>query len=259
MIYIFSDRHYLGDYRHGILVSTDNGATWVSLGLANYRADKLVAVNPENLNIVYATVQGYGLFKTSDGGANWQNLNSQVSGKYFTRLLVNRLNPDQVFVATLKSGLFISNSAGSSWEHLGPENANVAALAFNEQEGRLFFSVLDEPYVYIVDVDSIFASVENRSRGVPHNFQLLQNYPNPFNAETWIRYNLRDKEKATIAIYNVSGRKVRTLIEDDQLPGTHRVKWNGRDDWGREVSSGVYVCQLRAGQKSLTRKLLLLR
>jgi len=249
-----------GGFSKGVWLTRDTGITWDSLGMGGYRISS-IAVSAKDQNIIYVGTELQGLFKTPDGGATWSKQGGGFRGNRVARIVINAANPSQVFVATADSGLFITGNSGDNWQRLEgiPRDAKIAALAFDEKSGTLFFSVLYEPYVYIVDVDSIFTAVEGRRSGTPNDFQLFQNYPNPFNSETWIRYNLKDTEEVTIAIYDVSGRKVRTLIKEEQLPGIHRVKWDGRDSSEQEVSSGLYVYQMRAAGKSLTRKLLLVR
>jgi len=249
---------YAGDFSKGVWLTRDNGVTWDSLGMGGYWISS-IASSAKDQNAIYVGTELQGLFKTLDGGVTWSKQKGTFGGNRVARIVMNAANPSQVFVATADSGLFITANSGDDWQRLEgiPKDANIAALAFDEQNGRLFFSALYEPYVYIVD--SLFAAEEDKNSSVPIDLQLFQNYPNPFNAETWIQYNLQDTKKITIAIYNVFGRKVRTLIKDEQSPGTHRIKWDGRDDQGKEVSSGVYVYQLRTGGKSLTRKLLLVR
>ncbi len=96
-------------------------------------------------------------------------------------------------------------------------------------------------------------------------FSLFQNYPNPFNPSTTIRYTLPDRDRegrphrATLKVYNILGELVRTLVDEEQAPGFYRVVWDGKDNLGREVSSGVYFCGVRAGEFCAVRKMLLLR
>ena len=89
---------------------------------------------------------------------------------------------------------------------------------------------------------------------------LLQNQPNPFNGTTALRFDLPRAEEVTLRIYEVSGRMVRTLTDRMHLaPGQHVVEWDGRDERGKPVSSGVYLYHLNAGSKSLVRKMTLQR
>ncbi len=93
----------------------------------------------------------------------------------------------------------------------------------------------------------------------PLQFSLEQNYPNPFNPETNIRYQIGQQSLVTLEIYNVLGKRVRTLINEVQDPGAHSVQWDGLDDSGHSVSSGVYIYILKAGQFITSRKLALIR
>lgn len=89
---------------------------------------------------------------------------------------------------------------------------------------------------------------------------LSQNYPNPFNSNTIIRYSLPSKTHIMLEIYNVSGQQVRTLVDEEQKSGTYQVLWNGKDNSGNKVASGVYFYELKIGDKfSQIKKLLLFR
>jgi len=95
---------------------------------------------------------------------------------------------------------------------------------------------------------------------VPVQFDLLQNFPNPFNPETSIRYNLPAASQVKLEIFDVLGRKVRTLVNGEQKnAGYHSTLWNGRDDSGRQVASGVYIYRIVSDQQSLSRKMILMK
>jgi hypothetical protein len=88
---------------------------------------------------------------------------------------------------------------------------------------------------------------------------LHQNVPNPFNPQTSIHYELPNETFVRLTIFDTSGRRIRTLLEESQAAGSHEVMWNGRDDVGNSVSSGVYFYMLDVGKERLTRKLVLLK
>ena len=88
---------------------------------------------------------------------------------------------------------------------------------------------------------------------------LYPNYPNPFNPTTVIRYDLPTPGPVDLAIYNVVGQRVRTLVRQDRQAGSHQVEWDGRDQNGRAAASGVYLCRMRAGGYRMVRKLVLMR
>jgi len=97
---------------------------------------------------------------------------------------------------------------------------------------------------------------------LPEAVALMQNYPNPFNPETWIPYQLSEAADVSITVYNVNGRVVKRLYLGNQMPGyyTHRSKaayWDGRNESGEEVSSGIYFYRLQAGQDNMVRKMII--
>ncbi|MGB8657976.1 MAG: FlgD immunoglobulin-like domain containing protein [Candidatus Zixiibacteriota bacterium] len=98
----------------------------------------------------------------------------------------------------------------------------------------------------------------------PEDFALLQNYPNPFNPTTTIKFKVQGSEfkvpiPTTLKIYNVLGQRVRTLVDEQKTAGNYEVVWDGKDDRGKELASGIYFCKLTAGSYQKTRKMLLLR
>lgn len=94
---------------------------------------------------------------------------------------------------------------------------------------------------------------------VPEEYRLIQNMPNPFNVITAIRFSLPEKSNVTLVIYDVMGREVARLASEEMYEaGTHICLWDGKDSFGRPVSSGVYLYQLHAADFNQSRKMLLL-
>jgi hypothetical protein len=95
--------------------------------------------------------------------------------------------------------------------------------------------------------------------GSPNTPGLYQNTPNPCNPRTAIEFDLTEGVATTLGIYNLSGRRVRTLVNGIVAAGHHRVPWDGTDDSGNRVASGVYVYRLTAGSYYASRKLVVLK
>ncbi len=94
----------------------------------------------------------------------------------------------------------------------------------------------------------------------PTALSLAQNHPNPFNPSTTIRFALPREASVSLSIFDLEGKMLRTLLEDARLEaGEHRQRWQGRDDEGRSLPSGIYFCELRVGEERLLRKLTLLK
>jgi len=100
------------------------------------------------------------------------------------------------------------------------------------------------------------ASITNEN-GIPHKTELSQNYPNPFNPETTIEYTTTKEGQINLAILNILGREVRKLVDEYHGPGYYAVKWDGKDNAGNKVSTGIYLCQLLFENLCQTRKLVL--
>jgi len=108
---------------------------------------------------------------------------------------------------------------------------------------------------------SLETSVDDHPRtgGAPESFALVQNYPNPFNPTTSIIYNVPRAAAVKLAVYNLSGQMVRTLVNERQGVGTYTVQWDAKDQFGRIVASGVYLYRLEADGLVQARKMLLVK
>ncbi|MFQ5641004.1 MAG: T9SS type A sorting domain-containing protein [bacterium] len=93
----------------------------------------------------------------------------------------------------------------------------------------------------------------------PAEYVLSSNYPNPFNPETTIEYQIPRATHVKLAIYNLLGDKVMALVDELKSAGSHSVTWNGENDMGVPVSSGIYFYKLRSNKITKVRKLTLLR
>jgi hypothetical protein len=101
--------------------------------------------------------------------------------------------------------------------------------------------------------------IEGDNLFVPTAYSLSQNHPNPFNPTTTISYQLKEPGKVVLNIYNVRGQLVKKLVNDEHVSGKHSVIWNGKDENGKPVSSGIYLYQLQSESFSETRKMILLK
>lgn len=104
---------------------------------------------------------------------------------------------------------------------------------------------------------------EEISERMPKTPELSQNYPNPFNPETKIKYTVGSRQThpipTTLKIYNILGQLVKTLVDEAQEPGSYEVIWDGKDEEGNEVASGIYFHQLKTEEFSQTKKMVLIR
>jgi hypothetical protein len=105
----------------------------------------------------------------------------------------------------------------------------------------------------------VVLSAEGESGQLPSSFGLAQNYPNPFNPMTVIRYSLAQRAQVSIAIFNILGQEVTTLVDEAQRAGAYETTWDGTDRSGQRVCSGIYFYRITVGDFSETRKMVLLK
>jgi hypothetical protein len=117
-------------------------------------------------------------------------------------------------------------------------------------------SATNGPFKLTIDGAQLKA---NDSDLIPEEFALYANYPNPFNPYTTISYDLPEQAQVTLGIYDLLGKKIKTLVNQSQDAGNKIAMWDGTDELGRQVSAGVYLYQIQAGDFSQTRKMVLLK
>lgn len=165
------------------------------------------------------------------------------------------------YIEALRKSLFFLQIYGTSID------AEEIAFRFHDARQQLFFNAnesamfaadsvigaVDAPFTISASLTSVDGS------GLPKEFALGQNYPNPFNPVTNIRYALPRESYVEIGVYDVVGQKVRTLVIGTQSAGERTVAWDGTDDRGVALGSGVYFCKMTAGDFLQSRKLLLMK
>ncbi len=102
-------------------------------------------------------------------------------------------------------------------------------------------------------------SVDDQVAVIPADFHLYQNFPNPFNPSTTIRYSIVEPGNVSIKIYDVLGREVKTLVNEVKTAGTYSSTWNGYNNFGNKVSSGIYFYRMESGSFIEAKKMILLK
>jgi hypothetical protein len=102
-------------------------------------------------------------------------------------------------------------------------------------------------------------TTESKPVSAIYRYELMQNAPNPSQQSTMINYQLAKPEQVSLKVYNTLGQVVKTLVNESQNPGPHSVKWDNRDETGREVTAGIYFYRLASGEFSSTKKMVVLK
>jgi hypothetical protein len=146
---------------------------------------------------------------------------------------------------------------GTSTQSLGSDlsDFNVSLSSY----GSVIYTISTQEEMVILPVIPPIVSVDEQTADNPVDYNLFQNYPNPFNPSTTIRYSIVEPGNVSIKIYDILGREIKTLVNDVRNAGTYSSTWNGDNDFGNKVSSGIYLYRMEAGSFVDTRKMILLK
>jgi hypothetical protein len=183
----------------------------------------------------------------TESGLNWNNAPS-LSGTPLSSL------------GGVSTGIWVefdvtSAIAGNGSYSFGLKNTSSDAVYFGSKENSN-----KSQLVIQLGASALAASkmmITDEIVALPGQFSLFPNYPNPFNAQTAIEYALPQESKVRLRIYNTLGHLIRTVVDETQSPGYKRAVWDGKNDSGVRVSSGIYFYQLEAGFQKFTRKMIL--
>ncbi|MFC1563429.1 C10 family peptidase [candidate division KSB1 bacterium] len=160
---------------------------------------------------------------------------------------------DAKYMMTKKAGNRTSNSINISTDSLSQDSLYIWKIIASDGQ-----ATTEGPTWSFYFTDDKIVSV-NEEVITPIEYVLDQNYPNPFNPVTTISFQLRSFSEVSLKIYNINGQVVKTLISGKLPAGNHTVKWDGRNEAGQKVSSGIYIYHIRAGGFTATKKMILIK
>jgi hypothetical protein len=189
---------------------------------------------------------------------------SEVSEDFGSFYLVTVRNTRTNAVATdvVREGYFAAAFADLTRKNV-VQTGDRLEVTVKDRAGE----IASETFTYTVTPETIrqaFLPITLKNIEKPSQSMLLQNYPNPFNPETWIPYQLREPAEVVMQIYDANGKLMRTLDLGQRAAGfylgrTKAAYWNGRNESGEKVASGVYFYQIKAGDFSATRRMVILK
>jgi hypothetical protein len=171
------------------------------------------------------------------------------------------------------SNAFVANYYGGLRVISVSDPENPIEVGFYDTPSAAMGVCADESYIYVTNGNYGLiileyygpTSIGDSKVGdfvIPKTFSLSQNYPNPFNPSTTIQYDI-PKVSGTIPVkinaYDIRGRLIRKLVDQEKEPGRYQVHWDGGDEYRQQVSSGIYLYRIDAGEFVSTRKMVLVR
>ena len=242
-----------------IVVSTDNGATWTVVD-----------------STIETRLEWDGYLAVDWADANWHtmayDLTPYISPGIFT-VGVRYTDCGGNFAY----GIGVDNASivkgdNSSWLTMERSSGDIApkdtmsmslTMMPREDQNHIITSQLSVGPIASFDIN-IAMITDPSALGIDNNavldkFSLSQNYPNPFNPITKISYNLPKDERVRITVSDIMGKRIKTLVDSDQISGQNTVHWNATNDFGNPVSAGIYFLTIEAGSFTNTNKMILLK
>lgn len=233
-----------------LIKTEDGGKTWSEVPLPEEWVNTYdIVFNSEQRGIIC----GETIFQTQDAGDQWSE-NHLIDRSFTDIYFADSING---WMVGEWGNIYHTRDGGDNWTAIDhtASNAALKAVTFCDTQngwaaGRSGTIIkIDNP-----DVSGVYDSSDGKNAHL-----LIRNYPNPFSTQTTINYRLTQSGRVTLIIYDLSGRKIFMLVDDFRPAGIHTVHWDGRDNLGRKVSSGVYICKLKAESGIISKILLFSR
>jgi ligand-binding sensor domain-containing protein len=155
----------------------------------------------------------------------------------------------------------ISRYDGQKWQHIipdGMESDDFMIKPYVDNKGAIWFCSNQKILMYQDTTSTKVVDLPN-SEEDRNSFFLCQAYPNPFNSTTKIFYKVIKSDFLNLTVYNINGREVVQLINEKHTEGNYELIWNGQDQYGMEVTSGMYLCMLKGDKLRQSNKIILIR
>jgi ligand-binding sensor domain-containing protein len=278
---------YAGTFGNGLYKSSNNGNSWTKI---SYSLPSQTVYKLAKLNEYLLCGTSSGIYKTSDDGTSWElffsikpeaifvtsdddiYVGTTYDGAFLSRDkgqtwisltgygllagMVNTFGEDlvgNIYAGTYMVGVYVTLDDGNTWSKLNDGLPYLDIHAFlSSLDGYMYAGTIGGGLYRSIDPISSIKSGENNFN--LESFTLSQNYPNPFNPSTVISYQLPVIGFVTLKVYNILGREIATLVNEEKPAGEYKVEFNGNN-----LPSGIYFYQLKAGSFAEIRKMVLLK
>lgn len=222
--------------------TNNGGSSWGSGSLPGYgRGPSLFFINSSTGYCANGEI-----YKTTNGGTNWtyQNLGASISSVYFT-------NETTGYTASYTGKIFKSTNTGTNWleQTVSPNNQLYSIFFINSNTGY----AAGNAGTILKTTNGGITAIEYLGNEIPNDYKLYQNEPNPFNPITKIRFDIASEgQTVLLTIYDILGRKIKTMVNEKLKPGTYEVDFEGSG-----YSSGIYFYTLQTAEYTMSKKMIL--
>jgi photosystem II stability/assembly factor-like uncharacterized protein len=231
--------------QNAVFYTVDSGENWIPInsGLKGTPVQDLTFCE----NYLFAGTNSGGVFRLNNDNNSWEEVNNGLKEELEVRSFTTS---DTSLFAGTSRGIFLSEDFGESWIQV---DSALWVESLEVSDGNLFAGTRGSS-IWKRPLSEMISSIDENSHKFPSAFHLNQNYPNPFNPSTKIKFALPKPEAVKIEVYNIIGQKIQTLLNKPMPAGYHEVEFNGQN-----LSSGIYLYRIEAGDWQDVKKMIYLK
>lgn len=234
---------------YGFYLSTDNGASWIKQSNQSFLSMRSIITKIDS--VLFITTDE-GLFKSIDNGISWSQSNLGLLNTDVRSLI----SFNKILILGTTEGIYKSSNLGLTWQRINGTlpATTVTSILVNEKYDRLYIGTEGDG-LWTTYLSNIVTEVDdNFTNAVPSDYLLYQNYPNPFNPSTTIKYSVPKYSFVTIKIFDIIGKEIATLVNEEKAPGNYSIDFNSNN-----LSSGIYVYTMKSNGFFYSRKMSVLK
>jgi photosystem II stability/assembly factor-like uncharacterized protein len=246
---------FIGTDNHGIFYSNNSGNQWSQIQNEEIANSRIQALKIDENDNIYAVILegGTKIYKSEDDGAIWNNVGQFNNTAFSFEIVKNQ----SAFLGVYKD-IYRYDIDNNTWTWITtvtPQNLNNRVLSLIMADDGYMYAGTEGSGVFRGH-EPMISSIE-KDRLIDGNISTV--YPNPFNLKTQIEFHLSSFDKIQLIIFNISGEKVRVLLDESKPAGTYNVVWDGKYDNMYDAANGVYFYQLKFGSYVESGKIILLK
>ena len=235
-----------------IYKTTDGGSTWQTIPNSNLFLKSVFFINSNKGWAVGMNHSDQGVIvRSSDGGYNWHNVYNSEEHHMFNSVFFN--DSLQGFVVGYKGAVLSTTDGGMNWNHQyeGTTKNLTDIVLINNHTGWI---VGEDGIILKTTTGGVTFAEDEKIYEVPTELWLSQNFPNPFNPSTKIKYSVPQSSDVVIKVFDILGNEIEILVNEEKPAGTYEIVWNAAN-----LPSGIYFYQLKAGEYTAVKKMILLK
>ena len=233
---------FAGTGYSNVFLSIDNGTNWTAVNNGLPQSFYVYALAFDGDYLFAGT--GYYAYVTANNGVSWDTANTNLF--FITAFALSDTN---FFAGSFGGGVYLTQNNGIDWTQVGWSHWLVWNISVNNTYIFMAGGIDGVYRALLTDVTPV-----EKIESITTTYSLSQNYPNPFNPVTSIQYTISSRQFVTIKVYDILGKEVATLANEEKTAGSYEVQFDGSG-----LTSGIYFYQLKAGNYSATKKMILLR